>query len=260
MLRPFLPSVVFYAQAAAHIGLAASKSARGRLTNPELVKGSRALLRALERAGVRFDITGAESLDWTAGPYVFVANHMSPMETQVLPGILAQAAPCTFVVKPGLLEYPVFGSVLRSFDPVVVSRTDPRADLRCVLEQGTRRLREGISVIVFPQAHRTDRFERQAFNSIGMRLARAAGVPIVPIALDTGAWSSGRLVKDIGWILPQRPARFALGRPITVGADGSAAHRATVSFIEAQLDTWNGAAPERRPAAAPSPSPEPLKR
>ncbi|SMF04992.1 1-acyl-sn-glycerol-3-phosphate acyltransferase [Tistlia consotensis] len=256
MLPVLVSSLLFYSQYAAHIGLAASKSARGRLTNPELVKGSQALRRSLERSGVRFDISGSESIDREGGPYVFVANHMSPLETQILPAVLRAAAPCTFVVKAGLLEYPVFGSVLRSFDPVVVSRTDPRADLRRVIEQGSARLRDGISVIVFPQAHRTQGFDRQAFNSMGMRLARAAGVPLVPIALDTAAWSPGKLIKDLGWIQPARPVRFAIGEAIPVGDDGSAAHRRVVSFIESRLDAWALAEPppgaaSRAAAAAP---------
>lgn len=238
MSRVVLPSVAFYVQAIAHMSRAALKAGRGRLRNADLVNGSHALRRSLESVGVRFEISGLDRVDWNAGPYVFVANHMSSLETQILPSILAPAAPCTFVVKSSLLKYPILGPVLRGFDPITVDRADPRADLRRVLDGGTERLRRGMSVIVFPQAQRTATFSRKAFNSIGMRLARAAGVPMVPIALDTATWKPGRLIKDIGWILPDRPARFAIGAPIAVAADGAAAHRDVMAFIEARLAEW----------------------
>ncbi|SDG14565.1 lysophospholipid acyltransferase family protein [Thalassobaculum litoreum] len=242
MFRVFFPSVLFYAQAAAHIGSAAYQARRGRLTNARLVQGSHALRRSLEAVGVRFEISGVEDADWTGGPYVFAANHMSALETQILPSILSSVAPCTFVVKSSLLRYPVFGPVLKGFDPIVVDRVDPRADLRQVLSEGGKRLAAGMSVIVFPQAHRTVAFDRKGFNTIGVRLARAAGVPIVPIALQTSAWSEGRWLQDIGWIVPKRPVRFAVGAPITIDADSRGAQEQVVEFIESRLSAWDDAA------------------
>ncbi len=246
MFRVFLPSVLFYAQAAAHIGSAAYQARRGRLTNARLVEGSHALRRSLEAVGVRFEVSGLENTDWSGGPYVFAANHMSALETQILPSILSPAAPCTFVVKSSLMRYPVFGPVLKAFDPIVVERADPKADLRQVLGEGGKRLAAGMSVIVFPQAHRTVAFDRKGFNTIGVRLARAAGVPVVPIALQTSAWSEGRWLQDIGWIVPKRPVRFAVGQPITIGADTRGAQEQVVEFIESRLAAWDAEAPAPR--------------
>lgn len=238
MFRVILPSILFYAQAAAHIGSAAYQAKRGRLTNERLVQGSHALRRSLESVGVRFEVSGVEDVDWSGGPFVFAANHMSALETQILPSVLSPAGPCTFVVKSSLMRYPVFGSVLKAFDPIVVERADAKADLRQVLQEGGRRLAEGRSVIVFPQAHRTEAFDRRGFNTIGVRLARSAGVPVVPIALHTTTWTQGRWISDIGWIVPKRPARFAVGAPIPVGTESREAQEHLVSFIEARLADW----------------------
>jgi len=223
------------------MSVAVAQARRGRLTNARLVEGSHGLRHALEVVGVRFEVSGLDAVDWGRGPFVFAANHMSALETQILPSILQSAAPCTFVVKSSLVRYPLFGAVLRAFDPIVVERADPRADLRRVLDQGRARLADGVSVIVFPQAHRTTAFDRKGFNSIGVRLARAAGVAVVPIALHTTAWARGRWVEDIGWIMPDRPARFAIGPPIQGTAPD--AHDRIVSFIEAHLADWARASP-----------------
>ena len=234
------------------MGRAGFRASRGRLDYDGLAAGSTCLMRALERSGVRFEIAGAAALDLSDGPVVFVCNHMSALETQVLPAIVGRTRPVTFVVKPSLLRYPGFGAVLAAFDPIVVSRTDPRADLRTVLDVGSRRLADGISVIVFPQAHRTDGFQPAAFNTLGMRLARAAGAPMVPIALSTATWTRGSLIEDLGWIVPTRTARFAVGPRIAVGDDAAAAHGAVVAFIGGHLAAWT--ALETAPAAQRAPA------
>lgn len=237
MIGALFTSSAFYTQAAFWMGWAATKAWRGRLTDADLLTGSRGLWRALERVGVQFRITGREHLSPGAGPFVFVANHMSAMETQILPAILEAATPCTFVVKDRLLGYPIFGRVLKRFDPIVVGRTDVRADLARVMEGGTRRLGNGVSVIVFPQARRSRTFDPKDFNGIGARLAWRTGRPLVPIALDTGAWTEGRFLKDIGSIEKRRPVRIAIGEPIRAVSE-KGGHRQAIAFIESTLDSW----------------------
>ena len=97
---------------------------------------------------------------------------------------------------------PFFGPVMCSRDPIVVGRTNPREDLAAVLEGGLERLKKGISIIVFPQHTRSREFNPQMFNSIGVKLAKKAGVPIVPLALKTDAWGQGKKIKELGPVTP----------------------------------------------------------
>jgi 1-acyl-sn-glycerol-3-phosphate acyltransferase len=83
----------------------------------------------------------------TDGPVVFVGNHMSTLETFVLPCVIQPVNRVAFVVKESLLTTPFFGPVMRSRDPVVVGRKNPREDLKTVLEQGAEKIKNGISVI-----------------------------------------------------------------------------------------------------------------
>ena len=95
----------------------------------------------------------------------------------------------TFVIKESLKRYPLFKHVMLARKPIVVTRTDPRADLQTVLEQGKDCIERGLSVIIFPQTTRTVDFQRKRFNSIAVKLARRANVPVVPIALRTDGWT-----------------------------------------------------------------------
>ena len=150
----------------------------------------------------------------------------------------------TFIVKRELTQYPVFGHVMRSRDPILVGRENPREDLKAVLEGGTQRLQAGISIIVFPQTTRTPVFDPASFNSIGVKLAKRAQVPVVPIALKTDAWGNGRLVKDVGRIDPRREVHFAFGEPLRVQGNGAGEHQQVIDFVRRHLEAWGGTVAE----------------
>lgn len=204
----------------------------------EWTEGSYNTVKALERCGIRLEVTGMEVMDGIDGPCVFIANHMSTLETFTLPAFIRPRRPVTFVVKDSLLRYPWFGPVLTSRDPIVVRRVNPREDLTVVLEGGAERLGRGISIIVFPQSTRSLALDPARFNSIGVKLAKRAGVPIVPIALRTDAWGMGRLIKDFGRVNPALPVHFEFGQPLTVAGNGKAEHAAVCAFISERLHAW----------------------
>jgi 1-acyl-sn-glycerol-3-phosphate acyltransferase len=108
-----------------------------------------------------------------------------------------------------------------------------------VVGGGQERLRAGISIVIFPQHTRTVKFDREAFNTIGVKLARRAGVPVVPLALKTNAWSNGKWLKDYGPFRPEEPVHFEFGEPIQVGNNDREVHEAVIAFIESRLAQWN---------------------
>lgn len=175
----------------------------------------------------------------TPGPVLFLGNHMSTLETFILPWILRSKLPLTFVVKEGLLRYPVFKEVMANRDPVVVTRTNAKEDLVTVLREGVARMEKGRSMIIFPQTTRTLYFDPQSFNTIGVKLARRAGVPVIPLAVKTDAWrTDGWPVKEFGRIEPEKPVRLAFGAPLTIGGNGKAENEAAAGFIAEHLGSW----------------------
>lgn len=211
---------------------------RGQYGDREWANSSRDIMEALEHVGVLFEVTGAENFINTGVPCVFIGNHMSTLETFVLPCIIEPYKNVTFVVKQSLIDYPVFRHVMRSRNPVVVSRSNPREDLRAVLEGGAERLNAGRSIIIFPQTTRTPVFDVAEFNTIGIKLAKKAGVPVIPIALKTDAWGNGKHLKDFGRIDPSRKVYFAFGEPLVVKGNGAGEHRQVIEFITGRLKAW----------------------
>lgn len=217
---------------------ASRRAKRSRYGDNDWIRSSLDTLRALEGTGVRFEITGIDDFKGVEGPCVFIANHMSTLETFVLPAIIAPFKMATFVVKESLVEYPVFRHVMRSRNPITVSRTNPREDLKTVFDGGIERLRKGLSIIIFPQTTRSTLFDPAEFNTIGVKLAKKAGVPVVPVALKTDAWGNGRRLKDFGRIDPSIPVHIAFGKPLWIKDRGNEEHREIIGFITERLKEW----------------------
>lgn len=232
------PALSFYPQFLTIVFRASAKAKRSRYDGIEWCQSSFGVLRALEKVGVYFEITGIAYVEQLESPCVFIANHMSVLETVILPVIIQPVKKVTFVVKQNLLNYPVFRHIMHSRDPIAVNRTNPREDLKAVLEGGIERLKNGVSIVVFPQTTRTHSFDPAQFNTIGIKLARRAQVPVVPIALLTDAWGNGKYIKDFGKIDPSKKVYFAFGEPMWIQSRGSKDHEAIIQFIRGKLQTW----------------------
>lgn len=237
-LGTILPSFYFYTHLLFIVANAGRRAARGEYSAADWVESSQDVGKVLERIGVRMHV---ESLHYAAnleGPCVFLANHMSTLETFLLPSIIQPVKNVTFVVKNSLMQYPWLGHVLRAKDPIVVNRTNAREDLEMVLNGGVERIKQGISIIIFPQGTRSHILNPDDFNTLAAKLARKASVPLIPIALKTDAWGTGKWIKDLGWIRPSIPVHVRFGEPIDIKGNGKEENAAAVSFIKENFDSW----------------------
>lgn len=236
-----LPSFIFYYHVFMIVWRGSSLAKRGQYRTAEWCQSSLATVRALENVGVTIEITGIDAVRNHDGPCVLIANHMSTLETFVLPVIISSFKEATFVVKQSLVDYPVFKHIMRSRNPITVGRTNARDDLRAVLEGGVERLKAGSSIIIFPQTTRSRVFDPEAFNTIGIKLAKKAGVPVVPIALKTDAWGNGKFLKDYGKIDASKKVYFAFGKPMMIKDRGAEEHAEIIEFIRTKLREWDKA-------------------
>lgn len=235
-----VPGLIFYRKMIFTV-ISAARAARRLDRNyngRRWIEDSHRIRNNLESVGVKISVDNTKSFINLSQPCVFTGNHMSVLETFILPGIIRPYRNITFVIKDSLLTYPVFKNIMASLRPIAVSRTNPRQDLQTVLREGEKSLDNDRSVILFPQPSRDTVFNPDHFNSLGVKLARRAGVPVVPIAIKSDAWGNGRWLKDFGRISPHIPVHFSFGNPITVKGSGNAAQEEIIRFISGKLQTW----------------------
>jgi 1-acyl-sn-glycerol-3-phosphate acyltransferase len=196
------------------------------------------IFRYIENAGGRFNITGMENIVKPDGPVLFISNHMSTLETMILPCIIGPHKELTFVVKESLVKHPLFKDVMLSRNPIVVGRADPRKDLEAVMNGGAELLSKGISIVIFPQSTRSLHFKPEEFNSLGVKLAKKAGVPVVPIAIKTDYWGNGKLIKELGPLYPKKTIHFKFGESFMITGNGKEDNTRIINFIQSSLETW----------------------
>ncbi len=216
------------------------KSAQnGTYGDADWVRSSYQVLQAIEDCGGRFHVKGLDHLRKSPRePVVFIGNHMSTLETVILPLLIVPIRSLTFVVKDALVKNKLFGPVMRSRNPVVVGRSSPREDLQTVLKQGKEVLANKRSIVIFPQSTRQDGFDPEKFNSLGVKLASRAKVKVIPMALKTDYWGNGRFMKDAGPLSPEKGIYIEFGEPMPITGNGKQEHKKIVEFIQSRLAVW----------------------
>ena len=193
-----------------------------------------------EKFGIKVTVDGWENRKDYKGPVVYLANHMSTLETIMLPPILLTYGPFNVFVKASLSRLPALKRAAAHMGLIPLGRKSPREDLMQVFNEGVARIREGNSVLIFPQGSRERVFSRKIYSSIGAKLAEKAGVPVIPIAVKTD-WSPTRpdgkgWLKDFGPVDPSKEIRLRCGPPIT--GSSKEMHQKVFDWIKAQLEEW----------------------
>jgi 1-acyl-sn-glycerol-3-phosphate acyltransferase len=153
-----------------------------------VLRGDPGLFRRMQRHwarglvkfwGVTVDVHGAEHMD-PAGNYVVMSNHLSYADIVAL--FLALPVTPGFLAKRELMRVPFLAQALRSGGHVVIDRSQPGNAMQAI-SQAAAQVKAGKTVLIFPEGTRGDSDSIGTFKKGGFHLARAAGVPILPVGL-----------------------------------------------------------------------------
>jgi 1-acyl-sn-glycerol-3-phosphate acyltransferase len=114
------------------------------------------------------------------GAVVFIANHESDFDIPVLLGTIDK--PFGFVSKIEVKRVPILSSWLDAINCILIDRKNRQQALNS-MQEGVKLLKEGHSLVIFPEGKRSMGGPVLPFKVGGIRLAQDAGVPIVPIAI-----------------------------------------------------------------------------
>ncbi|MEO7996693.1 MAG: lysophospholipid acyltransferase family protein [Gemmatimonadaceae bacterium] len=136
---------------------------------------SRGLLRA---AGVEIvtHVNGDVSRDRS---YVYIANHVSWFD---IPALLETLPNFGFVAKRELEKIPLFGAAARAVGVIYIDRENRKAAFGAY-DDAAKRIRDGASVVVYPEGTRGGTYSLRTFKKGPFVLAIKAGVPVVPVVV-----------------------------------------------------------------------------
>jgi 1-acyl-sn-glycerol-3-phosphate acyltransferase len=180
--------------------------------------------------GIRNRIQGLENLpQGSKDPAVLLVKHQSVWETFLMPVIMPH--PLAYVFKKELLSIPFFGWAMGRLDMIHIDRSQRARAFAKVVQQGRRLMQEGVWVIMFPEGTRIARGQKGDYKTGGTRLAIAAGVPVIPIAVTSGrCWPAKAFVKRPGVV------DISIGQPIaSAGRDADSLMAEVEAWIEAEM-------------------------
>lgn len=239
-IKRLFPSNIFYTRLLRIFWRASRLAKQGKYDSTDCNRDTHRIFLDLEDVGIRFEIENMTAFKNLKTPCVFIGNHMSSLETMILPAILLPHRNVICVVYKGILRWPLFKDILPSQNPIFVSKTSPREDLALMLSEGNKALKQDTSVVVFPQGARMSEFRAEDFSSIGVKLAKHAEVPVIPIAIKSDAWGKdGFPITYFGKIDPAKTVRISFGDPLYVRGNGKKEHDLVINFIRDKLTSWN---------------------
>ena len=135
--------------------------------------------------GVSAAMSGEPLESLPEGGVFFVANHDGFGDIPLFMDAI-KTKQIGFVAKGELGKIPIFNKWIVRIRSLMLERDDPRYALK-VFAEGEEWLKQGFSLVIFPEGTRAKGKGMNPFQKGTLRMALRAGVPIVPISTK-GSW------------------------------------------------------------------------
>ncbi len=139
--------------------------------------------------GLKITVKGRENIPANT-PAIYVSNHQSNFDIP----IIYSSLPIQFswLAKQELFKVPLFGAAMKAVGCIPIDRSNRREMMKSI-NAASRQIKDGTSVIIFPEGTRSPDGKLQEFKKGALLIAVKAKVPVIPIAIQ-GSYE--RLPKD----------------------------------------------------------------
>ena len=141
-------------------------------------------------------------------PCVIVSNHQGQWETFSMQYLFH---PLCTLLKRELLYIPLWGWAMGLLRPIAINRGKPKQAILQTLDEGSKRLQEGMFVLLFPEGTRVEAGKVGNYARSSFELAKRNNVKVLPICHNSGdCWPAHKFIKRPGTI------KLFIGEPIEV--------------------------------------------
>lgn len=151
-------------------------------------------------------VEGRERIDKHTS-YVFVANHQGAFDIFLIYGFLRRNF--KWMMKKSLRKNPFIGKASESAGHIFVDRSGPKAIFNTI-NQARKVLKNGVSLVVFPEGSRSFTGHMGYFKRGAFQLADELQMPVVPLTIDGSFDVFSRCSKWPTW----HPLRLTIHDPI----------------------------------------------
>ena len=156
----------------------------------------------------KVEVIGKENI-LHSKPQIFMANHQSDFD--ILIALAYIPGQFRWLVKKELFNIPIFGAAMRSAGYIEIDRQNREKALQS-LDEAAMRIREGKSIMTFPEGTRSRSGEIKPFKQGTFHLAIKSGVSIVPVSII----GSGQIMPKRSLKISSGKVKLVIGKPIDV--------------------------------------------
>ena len=153
-------------------------------------------------------VEGRENLD-PKQSYVFVANHQGAFDIFLIYGFLNRNF--KWMMKKSLRKVPFLGVACEYAHHIYVDRSGA-SKIRKTYDNAREILREGMSLVVFPEGARTFTGHMGKFRRGAFMLASELQLPVCPLTIN-GSFNVKPRTKDLFWVF-WHPMSLTIHKPI----------------------------------------------
>jgi 1-acyl-sn-glycerol-3-phosphate acyltransferase len=140
--------------------------------------------------------------------YLFMSNHTSLFDIPLLEAYIPTYVRGVEALRQ--FKWPVYGWVIRRLGNIPIDRKNIHASIRSI-KTTEKRLKEGLSIVILPEGHRTLDGKLSPFKKLPFHLAKQAEVPIIPIGLS----GSFQLKRKGSWLIRPHPVTIKFGQQVS---------------------------------------------
>ena len=155
---------------------------------------------------IRLVVEGEENIP--TEPCVIVSNHQGQWETFSMQYLIH---PLCTLLKRELLYIPLWGWAMKLLNPIAINRSKPKEAIVQTLDEGSKRLKSGLYVLLFPEGTRVAAGKVGHYARSSFELAKRNNVKVLPICHNSGdCWPAHKFLKNSGTI------KLSIGQPFNV--------------------------------------------
>lgn len=160
---------------------------------------------------VRVTVSGSENIDKKTS-YVFIANHQGAYDIFSIYGYLNHNF--RWMMKKSLGNIPFVGSACKVSGQILVDNKSA-SGVAHTMQEAKERLKQGLSLVVFPEGARSWTGKMRPFKRGAFKLAIDFNLPIVPVTID----GSFKVMPRTTYLIKPGHIHLTIHKPIDINAD-----------------------------------------